>query len=171
MASFLTSTSSKSSLLYLSFLGLILCGVFYLFWFKNPDVSKGLRQQAFRLNASAFANGIHLARMRYLTNNLKENRLNQWMDFDIGLDFSPSGYPIGTDIENLETEAPATVENCRQIWQFVLGPLQPKMYLTENKQGYWTQLNEDKSCSYFAFDLIKMQLSYHSSSGKVHLSE
>ncbi len=171
MASVLTSTSSKSGYLYLVLLALVVTGLVYLFVFEKPPVAKDWQRQAFRLNAAAFSNGIHLAHARFLTNNQDKIRQDWWQDKGVGLDYNPMGFPIGTDISEINLTTPASAENCRQIWQFVLGPLQPEVSLKKTDSGYWVELTEDKICVFYAFDLQKMQLSYHSLSGKVDLTE
>ena len=171
MASSLTTTSLRSSYLYFGLLLFIVIGVFYLFVFKKPSIKNNLYYHAFRLNGSAFENGIYFANIRFLTNNPEKNTLDQWLVEGIGLDFNRNGYPIGTDVQAADQQTPKTTEQCRQIWQFVLGPLQPKLYLSPNEDGYWVQLNEQNICIYRSFHLDKMQLSYHSQTGKVYLTE
>ena len=171
MASALTSTSSKSGYLYLVLLGMVILGVVYLFAFKKPSVAKDWQRQAFKLNAAAFTNGIHLANARFLTNNADQILINWWQHNGVGLDYNTAGYPIGTDIVDIQVSTPATVENCVQIWQFVLGPLQPKVQLKQTKNDYWAELTEDRTCVFHAFELKKMQLSYHSQTGTVILTE
>ncbi len=171
MASALTSTSSKSGYLYLILLGMVILGVVYLFAFKKPSVAKNWQQQAFNLNAAAFTNGIHLANARFLTNNSRQKRIDWWIDGGIGLDYNKAGYPIGTDISDSQLGAPINAENCAQIWRFVLGPLQPQIHSSKVKNGYWVELTKDKTCIFRAFELEKMQLSYHSQTGTVTLTE
>jgi len=171
MASSLTSTNQNSSKLYLLFLILVTIGIAYLFFLKKPDASVGFQRQAFKLNASAFANGIYLANMRFIVNDSNNSTKNQWLDDEIGLDYNSNGFPIGTDIENLSQETPMTAENCRQVWKFVLSRLQPKVYLNPVADGYWVEITKDKVCIFRAFNLQKMQLSYQSLTGKVLLTE
>ncbi len=171
MASALTSTNTKSGYLYLILLGMIVLGVVYLFVFKKPSVAKDWQRQAFRLNAAAFTNGIHLANARFLTNNANQVQVDWWLQGGIGLDYNSAGYPIGTDISDSQLSAPVKPENCGQVWKFVLGPLQPQMHPSKSENNYWVELTEDKTCVFHAFGLEKMQLSYQSQTGTVILIE
>lgn len=169
MASSLTSTNLKSSSLYLLLLALVVVGVFYLFFFRKPDVTVGLQQHAFRLNAAAFTNGIYLANIRFITNNAERKTTDIWGEKETGLDFNRFGYPIGTNVLDVSQETPTSAEQCRQVWMFVLGPLQPKISLSSDSESYWVELDNSNNCIFRAFNLEKMQLSYQSRTGKVVL--
>lgn len=150
---------------------MVFLGVVYLFVFKKPSVAKDWQRQAFRLNAAAITNGIHLANVRFLTNNSNKIQTDWWLQGGIGLDYNSSGYPIGTNISDRQLQAPINSENCAQIWRFVLGPLQPQIHSSKITSGYWVELTDDKTCVFHAFELEKMQLSYHSQTGTITLTE
>jgi len=170
MASSLTSTSLKSGFLYFGFLMIIVGGVSYLL-LDREGVHKDLRIQAFSLTASALKNGIYLARSKFLVRLKNEQYLDLWIDGKTGLDFNKTGYPIGTSITDSKQQEPKTAVHCKEIWQFVLGPLQPELTLVKNRNDYWVQLTSDNICVYRSPFVDKMQLSYHSSTGKVELTE
>jgi len=171
MASALTSTGLKSSQIYFAFILLVIVGVIYLLLIKKPSAADNIVRQAFQLNSSAFENGIYFANIRFLTKNPDRNQLDQWLIGKVGLDYNQKGFPIGTDIEDFDQQTPKTSENCRQIWQFILGPLQPKLHLSKKNSGYWTYLNEQNVCIYQRDRLNKMILSYHSETGRVYLTK
>jgi len=170
MASSLTSTSLKSGFLYFGFLMVIVGGVSYLLLDREGG-HKNLRKQAFSLTASAFKNGIYLARSKFLVRLNNEQYLDLWVDGTTGLDFNKTGYPIGTSINDKGEKEAKTSNHCKEIWQFVLGPLQPNLIIIENGNDYWVELTSNNTCIYRSPFLDKMQLSYHSLTGKVELTE
>ena len=170
MASSLTSTSLKSGFLYFIFLAIIIGGVIYLL--SNREANhQGFRKQAFALTASAFKNGIYFANTKFQIHLNKEQHFDLWTDGKAGLDFNAAGYPIGTSIIDNKQQQPKTATHCKEIWQFVLGPLQPKLTLIKNNTDYWVQLNSDNICIFKSSFTNKLQLSYHSLTGKVTLTE
>jgi len=170
MASSLTSTSLKSGFLYFTFLMIILAGVVYLFSDRS-DSYQNLRKQAFLLTSSAFKNGIYFAHSKFQVRQNQEQYFDLWVDETTGLDFNKKGYPIGTSISNINQQKPKTAKHCKEIWQFVLGSLQPELVLAENENDYWVQLTSSDICIYHSPFTNKMQLSYHSLTGKIELVE
>jgi len=136
------------------------------------ESSRNLQKQAFKNNINAFRNGLYFSNLRFLTNNPYRNQTDQWFINGIGLDFNPQGFPIGTDITNTEQMTPKTLANCQQIWQFVLGPLQPELSLMSNKKNsYWVEFNRDKRCVFHPKTKVESSASYNPFSGKVFLEE
>ncbi|MBV1909443.1 MAG: hypothetical protein KUG78_08975 [Kangiellaceae bacterium] len=171
MASSLTSTSSKSGNLYLFLLIFVVIGLFYLFFIKRPTATIDFQRQAFRLNSSAFENGIRLANMRFKSSSIEQNLVDRWFDKDVGLDYNENGFPIGTDIVIGESDKGMSAENCQQVWRFVLGPLQPKMLVARSENEYWVEVDANNNCVFHPFKIQQMQLSYHSTTGKVVLTK
>ena len=174
MASSLTATSLKSLSLYFVLLVMIVLGAIYFLHFKQPNVIDSLNTQAFRLNYSAFENGIKLANYQFIIRNAQQvknngNMFDIWTEGDIGLDYNNAGFPIGTDILRSNQQAPASSNDCLRLWQFVMGPLQPKILLKPDSGGYWTQLSFDNSCIFYSSDVPGLEVHYFSDTGKVSL--
>ena len=168
MASSLTSTNQYSSYLYVGFFVFIFASLIY-FLNQPSSAQQNLRKQAFLLTASAFKNGIHFAHSKFQLSQSNPNKLNLWVENDTGLDFNHNGFPIGTSIKILEQKTPITTSNCIEIWRFVLGPIQPTLGVEGDKTNYWASLSEQNVCVFKSPYLDKMQLSYHSLTGKVEI--
>ncbi len=176
MASALTSSNKNSIALYLILLLIILLGVGYLFLVKQPSIKIDLQRKAFSLNASAFKNGIYLAHIKFLANvgdkQADSNLIDRWISDGLGLDYNVHGFPVGISYtkHNLPKQ-PVRLEDCRDIWDFVLGKLRPKLYLNKKLDSYWVDISDDGVCHYFFSDFKKTVISYHSLTGKVNLVE
>jgi len=169
VVSSLTSTNIKSGFLYLFLLATISVGVLYLILFDKKTTFNNLQKKTLLITASAFKNGIKFANIKFNLNQ-NNNNLNLWNTNNVGLDFNYHGFPIGTNILNNEQLVPASSEQCRQIWQFVLGPLQPALELSFNNSGYWVKLNTNGSCSY-RYSQYRPHINYQPLTGKISLLE
>ncbi|MGX5172403.1 hypothetical protein ACUR5C_00080 [Aliikangiella sp. IMCC44653] len=171
MSSVLTATSYKSNRLYLILLALLSIGAVYWVFGKSPNKSEELVEQAFELNYVAFKNGIMLAHFQNIVlqaRALKRQEMHQPFQ---SLHFNQAGFPVALEKGQVQQEVPFDREDCQAIWKSVLGPLQPKVSLSESIQGYWTELDTDGICQ-FGHGLIKnKQFFYHALSGKVTLKE
>ena len=171
----LTASGLKSVYFYLSLIALVLGGAIYLLFFKQPDVIDNLNRQAFKLNHAAFANGVRLANLKFILSEDEESNLNRWQDNNSGLDFNAQGFPIGTDIQEEGLLMPASIKNCRQIWNFVLGPIKPLVLLnkgdtnTNDGQHYWTRIDDRGVCYYMPVKEIGLNMQYNASLGTVSL--
>ena len=169
MASSLTSTNLKSGFLYLLLIVVASCAVLYLLLPNHSKTINHLQKKSLVINSSALKNGIKFANMKFKLKKNNSQRLNLWISNGVGLDFNDNGFPIGSNISNLNQQLPKSSKQCRQIWKFVLGPLQPKLELKFNN-GYWTKLEKNNTCSY-RYSSHKPYIVYHSLSGTVTLSD
>lgn len=173
MASGLSSTGVKSGFLYLILLIAIVMAVLYFLLVQRPGVRDNMDRHAFRLNFAAFSNGIKFANLRYTTNSasvMGKGGIDQWLDGDIGLDYNNAGFPIGTDILVAGLQLPRSSKDCLQLWQFVLGPLQPKITLSQKSGKYWTRLIDDSVCIYQSSQIDGLFILYDANKGKVSLN-
>ena len=168
MASSLTSTSLKSGYIYLVLIAMVLMGVVYLLIGPSKP-HNNLRKHAFYLTNSAFKNGIYLAHSKFQLRKTPNKTLNIWSDNHAGLDFNDKGYPIGTSILDPKTNTPLSKEHCIEIWKFILGPLQPSISTEKLEKDYWVEIDQQKKCIYLSSYDQKMQLSYHSLTGKTKI--
>lgn len=176
MASALTSSNKDSIALYLILLVIILLGVGYLFLVKQPSIKIDLQKKAFSLNASAFKNGIYLAHIKFLANagekQADTNLTDRWISDGIGLDYNAQGFPVGISYtKNNLPKQPGKLEDCRDIWGFVLGKLRPRLYLNRRLDSYWVDISDDGVCHYYFSDFKQTTISYHSLTGNVNLVE
>jgi hypothetical protein len=172
MKSALSSTSLQSGLLYFVFLLLVVIAVIYLLFFKTNSIQDNLNKHAFRLNYSAFDNGIKFSNYKFIvnaTNTISGSTIDQWNDGSIGLDYNKYGFPIGTNISDKNIQSPRNAMDCLQLWQFVLGPLKPEISLSEKKTNYWVRLNSAGSCEYRDKNVRELMVNYNPNEGKVKL--
>jgi len=171
MASSLTSTGLKSGVIYVFLLLGVVVGVVYLFLIKQPNVRNSLHLQAFKLNFSAFRNGIKLANYHFIVsqNNPPNHGIDRWLDKNIGLDFNSYGFPIGTNVTDISQEKVQTSIQCMQLWQFVLGPLQPPISLIKKPDFYWVELTKNGLCTYQSDNVKNFIINYDPLSGKISL--
>lgn len=175
-ASFLTATSLRSSYYYLLFLLMIVSTVVYLLFFREPDIRSNLERQAFYYNYSTFKDAIYLANLRFLANTRNRRLIDNWVEKDpaqeksVGLDFNRFGYPIGTDITDSQQNTPETVANCIQIWQFLMGPVQPEIAQVRGDKNYWASLTHKGLCVYHSEKVDNVHIIYDSTNGKVVFS-
>lgn len=165
----LTTTSIKGGFLYFGLLFLIVVSVIYFLLFSNPSVQNNFYERAFKLNYSAFKNGIQFANYRFITDKKKDSTIDKWINQDIGLDYNEYGFPIGTEISDITQESPVTADDCRHIWQFVLGPLRPDISFTVKNKGYWVQLTTDKVCVFRSGNVANFEIHYRAIEGNVLL--
>ncbi len=150
---------------------LIVLGVFYLIFIRQPSLTQSLNRQAFFLNFSALKNGIYLANIRFITNHQLDSPLDRWISNNIGLDFNQKGFPIGTDVTNNQQQTPLSSNDCLTIWKFVLGPLQPKIFLTHQQDSYHARLSKNNICIYISNQLDDAEIHYNALTGKVYFFE
>ena len=148
---------------------LVIIGIAYLLLFEKKSNLINLQKNAFILNYSAFKNGIKFANIKFRLHKNNKQKFNLWTSRKKGLDFNGNGFPIGTSISNNEQRLPETPEQCREIWRFVLGPLQPKLKLELNDDNYWTTLSLNNECFYH-YSTQQPHIIYSSITGKVTLS-
>ncbi|MDQ7049355.1 MAG: hypothetical protein Q9M92_07330 [Enterobacterales bacterium] len=163
----LVSTGIKTAYWYIVLLGIFIASVFYWFSFGNPSRKDELYTQAFYLNSKAFENAIYFARVKFMSDHTQISSLDRWTINGIGLDYNNAGYPTGTDVDDSYYDRPQTVENCQQIWRFILGPLQPKLLLQPTENNYWVELNDNNICIYRPFHYKNLEIRYDSALGKV----
>ncbi len=183
MASLLTSTSAKSSLLYL---GLFLCmilGSAYFLLLKKQSTLDNFRKQAFKLNFVAFKNGIQLANYKFVAGKQANSLLNRWVINETGLDYNELGFPIGTDLQEAhfpvsinqspqiisKPKLPEKTENCIQIWNFVLSKLRPEISDSPRSTNYWATLNHNKTCIFRSAKVPENEIHYQANKGTVDL--
>lgn len=182
MASLLTATGRQSIPLYLFLMALFSLGASYLVTFRKPSLQDSFHLQAFKLNYAAFNNGIRFAKVRFIAREQKQSNIDVWSVSQVntlsGLDYNQYGFPIGTDITSTNQQLPETDEQCRQVWQFVLGPLQPKIFLSTDDYeqihqdaGYWAKITPDNICLYHSSQVNQFVIRYNARSGEVLLME
>jgi hypothetical protein len=171
MDNYISVNNSNRYVNYLIVIFSVGLSFFLLFKLSDRTPSDNLYRQAFYLNAAAFKNGIHLANIKFFANNPNNDTIDRWQLPDVGLDYNNRGYPIGTQLSELDEKRITDIEQCRQIWQFVLGPLQPKIFLNANSNGYWVELIETDICIYHPFNQPELSLRYLASTGETNLSE
>ncbi|TQV88540.1 hypothetical protein [Aliikangiella coralliicola] len=169
MASSLTASGVKSSYLYLGVIIIFLVVVGYFWFLKQPSLRSGLEQNAFYFNFLALKNSIRLANLKFLAGQANPTPTDQWVENEVGLDFNSKGYPIGTDITNSRQEKPESAENCKQIWQFLMGPLQPRVSTNSEPENYLVTLMNNDICVYRSPRINDRQIRYNSNTGKVSL--
>ncbi len=187
MASALTATSLRTSFLYLFMIAGIAIGAVYLMVFKDKGIMNSFYHKAFSLNYAAFQNGIYLARVKFIANSHQISKIDRWKESNkgvtTGLDYNAQGNPIGTDIIDNLQQTPVNVTQCQQIWEFVLGPLKPELFLSHKeiikfkKQSktqiygdlYWVEISPEKSCIIQSTNTTGMIIKYDTLSGKVNL--
>ncbi len=167
MTNLLVSTGVKSGHWYLLLLAGFGLTVFYWFFTGDPSRKDELLRQAFYLNAKAFENGIYFSRVKFMSNHNRISSIDAWLNQGVGLDYNEAGYPIGTDIDDPYYDKPQNVENCRQVWRFVLGPLQPLLFLEPSDKGYWVELTEENDCIYRPYRYKNLQILYNSANGSI----
>jgi hypothetical protein len=145
---------------------------FFLLFAKNPSVHENLNRHAFKLNFSAFSNGIKFANYKFIAQRKDVNEdytKDVWLDKKVGLDFNLSGFPIGTEFGDKSYQLPQTAKDCLQLWNFVLGSLKPKISILKNKHDYWVLLNEQGECEYRDPNVAELFVMYDANEGKVKL--
>jgi hypothetical protein len=168
VASLLTATSFSSRLYYIGLL-LVFSGlvVYFLFW-REPSTQENLERRAFELNYAAFKNSVRLANYRFILkqaesgNNLTSIRVN-------GLEFNRSGFPVSGKKLTLSQNSPRNAEDCRQIWQNVLGPLQPPVSLGFMEKSYWVELSIENYCIFRSSQISDLAIEYNAVKGLVSL--
>lgn len=171
MANILTATGLKNIYFYMLIILLVAVGALYLIFVREPGIRENLEGHSFFLNYSAFQNSIYLANMRFIADRSKLDRIDHWVDNDIGLDFNVYGFPIGTDITVGDQKSPRSIENCAQIWRFLMGPFQPELSTKQDDKIYSTALSADDNCVYRSPWVKERQIIYNSTLGKVIFSK
>ncbi len=175
MSSVLTSTTSKSSYFYLGLILLATLGGWYLFKLKDPSISVSLQKQAFRLNYSAFKNGIIFANYQFIIHEKvmlkKALSLNNEQPSKLKFLYNEAGFPVALNKQQKAQNKPLSSQDCLDIWQNVLGPLQPKISLKPADKNYWVSLSKNNDCVFHHELLKSMQIRYKASSGKVILTD
>jgi len=167
----LVSTGLKTGYWYILLLGAFAAAVFYWFTAGDPSRKDDLNTQAFYLTGKAFENAVYFAHVKFMSNHTQVSSLDRWIVDGVGLDYNEFGYPTGTNVDDSYYDRPQTVENCQQIWLFILGPLQPKLYLQASGEGYWTRLNDENICVYQPFYNKNLQIRYDSALGSVEIAK
>jgi len=167
----LVSSGIKSAYWYIVLLGGFTASVFYWFTSGDPSRKDDLYAQAFYLNGKAFENAIYFARVKFMSGHTQTSSLDRWTVNEVGLDYNNAGYPTGTDVEDPYYDRPQNVENCQQIWRFVLGPLQPRLFLQASDKGYWTALTDENICVYRPFYYKNLEIRYDSALGSVEIAK
>ena len=171
MANVLTSTGSRTTYYYLILIILFVLMVVFLWFFRQPSLKKNLDQGAFHSNYLAFKNSIRLANLKFLANVSDGKYLDKWIVNGRGLDYNQAGFPIGTSVAILKPERPQTVTHCQQVWQFLMGPLQPELELAKHSNHYWVSLDHSGQCVFKNPNVLSKQIVYETTTGKVSFSE
>jgi len=167
----LVSTGVKSGYWYVLLMVTFASTAFYWFTSGNPSRKDQFYAQAFYLNSKAFENGIYFARVKFMSDHSQTDSLDRWIKNSRGLDYNQAGFPTGTDVEDSYFDKPQRVENCQQIWRFVLGPLQPKIFLTPSDKGYWVELNDQNNCIFRPFHYKTLEMGYNAATGEVVIAK
>jgi len=143
MASSLTASNSKGSLLILSLLILFACLFYDWLYLQKPSVADTFETHAFKLNFYSFKNSIQHAHLYYQIKSAHNCLVDCYKKDGVGLDFNRFGYPISTRFSNTQTlsqtlpqnfdnDSLLTDQDCSQVWQFLMGPLHDS---TNNKNA------------------------------------
>ena len=171
MANVLTSTGSRTTYYYLALIILFILVVGFLWFFKQPSIKQNLDEGAFYSSYLAFQNSIRLANRKYLANINDGKYLDKWIVNGKGLDYNKTGFPIGTSVVIPELAKPQTAIHCQQIWQFLMGPLQPELVLDKNLKHYWVILDSQSNCVFKNPRVLGRHIVYEATSGEVSFSE
>ena len=170
MASLLTATGFQNRLYYLGLFFVFSGVVSYFLYLKEPSIQENLERRAFQLNYSALKNSIRLFNYRYILKQAESGNLNAAHISINGLAFNSAGYPIGESKAKPTQESPIFAENCRQIWQSVLGPLQPALSSKYSQNGYWVELSIENYCIFRHGQISDLAIEYNAVKGLVSLS-
>jgi len=169
VANQLITSSFKNRLFYLAILALFGAIVVYFIYIKDPGIKQNLERQAFQLNYSALQNAIRLQKYQYIVykSNLEiskelTRRLN-------GLEFNRKGFPIAAEIIDKAQQSPRNALDCQQIWQKVLGPLQPVLQLSPQENSYWVDITVDDICVFRSVNIHDLEIHYDAVKGLVSL--
>ena len=168
MADRFIGSSFKNRLFYFGLVTIFAITFSYLFWLKDPSIKQSFEDQAFELNYSALKNGIRFAHYQYLLKQGKQQKNNTLAK----LHYNKKGYPISAiDMELAnQRQTPKNAEDCRNIWKFVLGPLQPKLDLTPSENDYWVELSSENTCLFYSNTSKHQVITYHPQTGLVELT-
>lgn len=171
MANVLTSTGSRTTYYYLALIILFILVIAFLWFVRQPSIKKSLDEGAFHSNYLAFKNSIRLANLKFLASVSTQKNLDKWIVNGRGLDYNQTGFPIGTSVVITEAAKPQSVTHCQQIWQFLMGPLQPELVLAKNPNHYWVVLDPQGNCVFKNPKVLGKQIVYVATTGKVNFSE
>ncbi|TQV71988.1 hypothetical protein FLL45_17615 [Aliikangiella marina] len=165
----LTTTSFKNRLFYLGLIALFVLFAVYWLIYKEPSSINNLERRAFALNYSAFENGIRLANYQFIvraanerSNTNKSIKINRLM-------FNNNGFPVANEDASSYRQSPSTVQDCRAIWQRVLGPLQPELSISAKESRYWVDITVDNICVYRNGRIDDQQIEYDAVKGLVSI--
>jgi len=175
VASPLTASGIKGSLLLL-ILMLILGSFFYhRLYIRNPSIINHFEQEAFQSNYQVFKNAISYAHLYFQTNKKQDCKIDCWVKGTIGLDFNSFGYPVSTrysqqnaPFDPLISEITSNDTDCAQVWVFLMGPLQNNI---NTKQGHYKAefRSNNKSCIYRSKIITNKSIIYRADRGTVQL--
>ena len=175
MASPLTASGLKGSLLLIILL-LLFSGISYhRLYVRNPSIISNFEQESFYSNFQVFRKAILHAHLHFQINQARGCKIDCLVRNSIGLDFNSLGYPISTryDLQNVPTDpfiSDITNNNsdCAQIWSFLMGPIHKHINTDQSPcQALFRQL--DKSCVYRYKNLPESSIIYKSNRGTVQL--
>jgi len=151
-------------------LGLFALFASYWLLYKEPSSINKLENRAFELNHSAMENGIRLANYQFIVRTATDKKASKKNIKINELTFNEEGFPIADANSTGYRHSPNTPEDCQQVWQRVLGPLQPELSLSPKESRYWVDITVDNICVYRNNRINDRQIEYDAVKGLVSIA-
>lgn len=175
VASPLTASGIKGSLLLIVLLLIFSAFFYHRLFVKKPSIIDHFEQRSFHLNFQIFKSAILHAHLYFRTHEIQGCKVDCWIKSSVGLDFNSRGYPISTRyspqnaaFDPLISEISSNSSDCAQIWVFLMGPLHNN--INTDKGHYLARFQQpNKSCVYHFKKRPESSIIYRSDQGTVKL--